>query len=132
GSGSATTRLVPHALLRRRSVPPFSCIFFFLTDPAPAELYTLSYTTLFRSAALRVRRPRPDPDGSRPMKQALRTGLIVVAAIVATDRKSTRLNSSHVEISYAVFCLKKKKNTTIRTGWKTCSTRDGSAPYAGS
>src|SRR5690349_23049057 len=31
----------------------------------------------------------------------------------ATDRKSTRLNSSHVEISYAVFCLKKKKNITI-------------------
>src|SRR5690349_22110382 len=31
------------------------------------------------------------------------------------DRKSTRLNSSHVEISYAVFCLKKKKNSTTRT-----------------
>src|SRR5438874_13168476 len=34
---------------------------------------------------------------------------------VYTDRKSTRLNSSHVEISYAVFCLKKKKNTTAYT-----------------
>src|SRR5690349_24192337 len=34
---------------------------------------------------------------------------------VAVDRKSTRLNSSHVEISYAVFCLKKKKNKTSMT-----------------
>ena len=34
------------------------------------------------------------------------------------DRKSTRLNSSHVVISYAVFCLKKKKNTTNKTVWK--------------
>src|SRR5690349_23759547 len=34
---------------------------------------------------------------------------------LAQDRKSTRLNSSHVEISYAVFCLKKKKNKTIHT-----------------
>src|SRR5438874_7193920 len=34
------------------------------------------------------------------------------ALVVAVDRKSTRLNSSHVEISYAVFCLKKKKNKT--------------------
>src|SRR3712207_6855295 len=35
------------------------------------------------------------------------------AAVVATDRKSTRLNSSHANISYAVFCLKKKKNTSL-------------------
>src|SRR3712207_7752027 len=35
------------------------------------------------------------------------------ARIVARDRKSTRLNSSHANISYAVFCLKKKKNTTL-------------------
>src|SRR5690606_30319268 len=35
--------------------------------------------------------------------------LLVAAALIALDRKSTRLNSSHVKISYAVFCLKKKK-----------------------
>src|SRR5947209_11658843 len=41
----------------------------------------------------------------------------------AKDRKSTRLNSSHANISYAVFCLKKKKNTKKRTGPRhhTCS-----------
>src|SRR5690606_42134943 len=36
-----------------------------------------------------------------------------IAAAVQVDRKSTRLNSSHVKISYAVFCLKKKKNITL-------------------
>src|SRR5690349_23397049 len=39
-----------------------------------------------------------------------------VGSVVATDRKSTRLNSSHVEISYAVFCLKKKKKKKIQGG----------------
>src|SRR5690349_22919214 len=37
------------------------------------------------------------------------------------DRKSTRLNSSHVEISYAVFCLKKKKSTHMGRGWGICT-----------
>src|SRR5690242_21495785 len=40
---------------------------------------------------------------------ALRTVLRMICALVASDRKSTRLNSSHMSISYAVFCLKKKK-----------------------
>src|SRR5690606_40079315 len=41
--------------------------------------------------------------------------LLLLGALVLEDRKSTRLNSSHVKISYAVFCLKKKtKNTTTR------------------
>src|SRR5439155_14548501 len=73
----------------------------------PPPRYTLfPYTTLFRSTAnegersapfeiLSVANERePSMDGSRSF---------------ATDRKSTRLNSSHVAISYAVFCLKKKK-----------------------
>src|SRR5437870_10446388 len=56
-----------------------------------------------RDAAVRVRRGHPAPD------DALRGELCVVGDL---DRKSTRLNSSHVAISYAVFCLKKKKNKT--------------------
>src|SRR2546430_10529734 len=36
------------------------------------------------------------------------------------DRKSTRLNSSHSQISYAVFCLKKKKNYIVPTNWPNC------------
>src|SRR5438874_4431839 len=41
-----------------------------------------------------------------------------VVVIIIQDRKSTRLNSSHVEISYAVFCLKKKKKKKIQTIYK--------------
>src|SRR6201989_2582371 len=63
----------------------------------PPRSTLFPYTTLFRSARLR-RHPgqaaRLPPPGDEPRNQ---------------DRKSTRLNSSHVEISYAVFCLKKKK-----------------------
>src|SRR5438876_9261823 len=40
-----------------------------------------------------------------------------VTAVLHIDRKSTRLNSSHPSISYAVFCLKKKKNSILRTSY---------------
>src|SRR2546421_2116990 len=67
----------------------------------PPRSTLFPYTTLFRSrtdrAAARPRRPRP------PGGVAART-----AACAYLDRKSTRLNSSHDQISYAVFCLKKK------------------------
>src|SRR3989442_6735142 len=75
--------------------------------------YTLfPYTTLFRSLVggadgrveARVVRQRLDPLGDEELR-----GLLHRLARQAVDRKSTRLNSSHVRISYAVFCLKKKK-----------------------
>src|SRR6267378_4262755 len=77
-----------------------SFFFFFLMIRRPPRSTLFPYTTLFRSrggaGAARARRPHrlgePSP----------------------RDRKSTRLNSSHVEISYAVFCLKKKKNAGTR------------------
>src|SRR5690349_24213926 len=76
----------------------------------PPRSTLFPYTTLFRSrrepvAALRQRhsRLRVPPAGQRLLRDPLR-GLVR-----QQDRKSTRLNSSHVEISYAVFCLKKKK-----------------------
>src|SRR2546422_5121474 len=78
--------------------------FFFFNDTATTEIYTLSYTTLFRSLAgeRRVRRQaqrqRLSPRGPAVRRESQ-----------ARDRKSTRLNSSHGYISYAVFCLKKKK-----------------------
>src|SRR5690349_21974274 len=86
----------------------------------PPRSTLFPYTTLFRS----VRAPRwsASPRGNRRRKlPSLRRG-----SPWLLDRKSTRLNSSHVEISYAVFCLKKKKkkqytlhhpknNTTITT-----------------
>src|SRR5256886_9489955 len=62
---------------------------------------TLSpYTTLFRSPFQRV---------AETLEDTLRAGRVPVNIIKGTDRKSTRLNSSHSQISYAVFCLKKKK-----------------------
>src|SRR2546421_2044961 len=55
----------------------------------------------------------------------------VVLAGAGQDRKSTRLNSSHDQISYAVFCLKKKKKNTIRCRDKqiapACTSKDGSS-----
>src|SRR5690349_23075013 len=85
----------------------------------PPRSTLFPYTTLFRSQALEAYRAVE----SRIVSHAylgLAAALALVAGIVwlsrkrlvetpAEDRKSTRLNSSHVEISYAVFCLKKKK-----------------------
>src|SRR6266481_6744580 len=75
----------------------FSSFFFFLMIRRPPRSTLFPYTTLFRS--------RPDPlPGRRPHRGAGQRRR-------ARDRKSTRLNSSHSSISYAVFCLKKKINT---------------------
>src|SRR2546427_2327470 len=79
----------------------------------PPRSTLFPYTTLFRShfhggARLRSRHHRAHADRQGParVRQA--------AALRHRDRKSTRLNSSHSQISYAVFCLKKKKKTTIK------------------
>src|SRR5712664_4865286 len=72
----------------------FCTFFFFLMIRRPPRSTLFPYTTLFRSPAARsptCRRPGP------------------WTTACAEDRKSTRLNSSHDQISYAVFCLKKKK-----------------------
>src|SRR6478735_7977515 len=74
-------------------------LFFFLMIRRPPRSTLFPYTTLFRSAEI---------------APASRNWLSRCSAILriapAKDRKSTRLNSSHLVISYAVFCLKKKKN----------------------
>src|SRR6266436_8926818 len=75
----------------------FLFFFFFLMIRRPPRSTLFPYTTLFRS-----RSPHRSP---MPL---CRHG----AALSRRDRKSTRLNSSHGYISYAVFCLKKKKKTT--------------------
>src|SRR2546422_11128536 len=75
--------------------------YFFFNDTATTEIYTLSLhdaLPIYCAGALPGCYPRDDPR---------RTG---DSWTPATDRKSTRLNSSHGYISYAVFCLKKKKN----------------------
>src|SRR5258707_15753301 len=83
--------------------------FFFLMIRRPPRSTLFPYTTLFRSHLARSHQahdgdepPRAPPAGhrARAVLDLPRRG----------DRKSTRLNSSHANISYAVFCLKKKKN----------------------
>src|SRR2546427_8739644 len=83
----------------------FNIFFFFFNDTATTEIYTLSLhdalpicTTLCsKCCATHATLVPSASDGPRP------------ASILMADRKSTRLNSSHSQISYAVFCLKKKK-----------------------
>src|SRR5260221_14096167 len=102
-------------------LPPISlrsCLvqfFFFLMIRRPPRSTLFPYTTLFRS---QVQRPRSRPRRCRgrgqredgpPLQDTLPRGL--------GDRKSTRLNSSHTVISYAVFCLKKKKRIGICKKW---------------
>src|SRR2546428_2737434 len=80
-------------------------LFFFFNDTATTEIYTLSlHDALPISRAGRA----PGGDPARLAHRARELGLVEFPA--ARDRKSTRLNSSHDQISYAVFCLKKKKN----------------------
>src|SRR5438874_6141384 len=72
----------------------------------PPRSTLFPYTTLFRSdSCVAVRRRPAHLRRHRPPGRSVGTG----GQAAGRDRKSTRLNSSHVEISYAVFCLKKKK-----------------------
>src|SRR3712207_8696801 len=84
----------------------FVFVFFFLMIRRPPRSTLFPYTTLFRSQGGQVIAHLP-----RPQRQHLGVvrGPLDAAVPVAVDRKSTRLNSSHANISYAVFCLKKKK-----------------------
>src|SRR5206468_7399680 len=109
--------------------PPHTLLLFCLILRPPPRSTLFPYTTLFRSLSamhglavayrktgrlaeaaplldgvVRARRVDPGPDHPSTLAAA--------DTLVLTDRKSTRLNSSHDQISYAVFCLKKKKNKT--------------------
>src|SRR2546430_8742752 len=75
--------------------------FFFLMIRRPPRSTLFPYTTLFRSS----------PNNAPPLSQD-RAECAAPSPPVPADRKSTRLNSSHSQISYAVFCLKKKKHTS--------------------
>src|SRR2546430_4935897 len=96
----------------------------------PPRSTLFPYTTLFRSCARSSRRrchpswpPRSTtptwgpgsstPTSSCPIRRAPSTSSRCSSTPTARDRKSTRLNSSHSQISYAVFCLKKKKKDDI-------------------
>src|SRR5947209_10443592 len=96
--------------------------FFSSMIARPPRSTLFPYTTLFRSRKLQpghVRvflKPRHLPLGElarADLDQFNRLRQRPLAAQMLRDRKSTRLNSSHANISYAVFCLKKKTNTMI-------------------
>src|SRR2546422_7877130 len=95
----------------RLSAPLLLFFFFFLMIRRPPRSTLFPYTTLFRS-----RGPREPADiaSARAVIFArhgprARVAQQIAIAVARGDRKSTRLNSSHGYISYAVFCLKKKK-----------------------
>src|SRR6266508_4860048 len=87
---------------RLRYLRFLSCFFF--NDTATTEIYTFPYTTLFRSAIRSLRSVFDMLPGDRPHEPKEKA-----------DRKSTRLNSSHVAISDAVFRLKKKSQAVPGT-----------------
>src|SRR5215204_6812335 len=87
----------------------FYFFFFFLIIRRPPRSTLFPYTTLFRSRAAaggRLRAALVHARGAHGPRRRAR------GPRRARDRKSTRLNSSHTVISYAVFCLKKKKKNT--------------------
>src|SRR2546426_5506955 len=75
----------------------------------PPRSTLFPYTTLFRSLAVDARKPLLHLALARAERHAVN---VVGGGRKGRDRKSTRLNSSHLVISYAVFCLKKKTTTT--------------------
>src|SRR5690349_23187704 len=82
-------------------VDPLNDSFFFLMIRRPPRSTLFPYTTLFRSVMT--------GENGADAEDAIGVFLVINGeAVRPEDRKSTRLNSSHVEISYAVFCLKKK------------------------
>src|SRR2546430_3594049 len=103
-----------------QSYRPLFFFFFFLMIRRPPRSTLFPYTTLFRS------RPRcsiltggfdfsgcGDCTSCPPFEQTeMSNNEPSATVLISVDRKSTRLNSSHSQISYAVFCLKKKKNNT--------------------
>src|SRR5690606_42025277 len=103
---SLTSHIQCYTCLYVSSITNQHISFFFLMIRRPPRSTLFPYTTLFRSEISALMELQPE--------EALRlnrdgtTSRVSVSSLVI-DRKSTRLNSSHVKISYAVFCLKKKK-----------------------
>src|SRR3712207_8887988 len=91
------------------------CYFVFFNDTATTEIYTLSLHDALPISSEEAGALRPGALGrQKRVAHPHRPGTAFSGVILPSlDRKSTRLNSSHANISYAVFCLKKKKNTNI-------------------
>src|SRR2546426_5665963 len=110
---------------------PMCCVFFFFNDTATTEIYTLSLHDALPisqpQAQLHVWRGqgrRGEPHGGRDAVQ-LRP---LACCAGYRDRKSTRLNSSHLVISYAAFCLKKKKTSRTTASDRSAAEQRPSTP----
>src|SRR3712207_7482830 len=86
------------------------CIwFFFFNDTATTEIYTLSLHDALPICGVKPQLQRMKAADRRLLPEGRMAGPMPWVLAIMIDRKSTRLNSSHANISYAVFCLKKKK-----------------------
>src|SRR5260221_2185545 len=92
-------------------------LLFFFNDTATTEIYTLSLHDALPISRFSVRTSLYVVLGSRTESVVPPRGGLAIEIVppTAQDRKSTRLNSSHTVISYAVFCLKKKKKDITNT-----------------
>src|SRR2546430_5705907 len=102
--------------------PLFFFFFFFFNDTATTEIYTLSLHDALPISLNQLSMPRLM--NSSDDRYTISSGAMTSAPKMPTvrDRKSTRLNSSHSQISYAVFCLKKKKKQKTNTQHTTQET----------
>src|SRR5260221_7523723 len=95
---------------------PYIVFFFFFNDTATTEIYTLSlHDALPISQGPKPWRKRESRRRRGQSRRSSGCSVWWTCAHRRRDRKSTRLNSSHTVISYAVFCLKKKKKDKIET-----------------
>src|SRR5256886_8064542 len=92
--------------------PPLCLSFFFFNDTATTEIYTLSLHDALPIYGQQFMRLSNDARTNANLAKLYTDAQVAAAPTYdyPADRKSTRLNSSHSQISYAVFCLKKKKN----------------------
>src|SRR2546430_5992669 len=107
------------------------CICFFFNDTATTEIYTLS---LHDALPISNGVSKLHGEVSRAIWKDVWSGVpaheVPITSVTNGDRKSTRLNSSHSQISYAVFCLTKKYEPprASRTSWISRSTRRAGPP----
>src|SRR2546422_10547993 len=97
-----------------------SLFFFFFNDTATTEIYTLSLHDALPISSVVPHRRGGAPGRPRVTGAGHLQAQPAAAQDALRDRKSTRLNSSHGYISYAVFCLKKKKKKRLNNSEKIC------------
>src|SRR5438270_6054712 len=111
-NGYGSIAVPPAAAIKMRAFGLFSPLTSFLTATGTSQVNTLS---LHDALPISL-------DGVTECRVALQPELATrLHAIAEQDRKSTRLNSSHSQISYAVFCLKKKTDRSLRSLTSSCS-----------